>query len=127
MGKLMMTILRIKGSLDVETIPRWREIMIDELANSEGDAVMDFSRVSFVDTAGMAFLLSLHECLAAMDRRLIYRNLCGQPEKTFRILNFHKSTTALRGRPLAGPNRAVSEQLGTNTPIRNDQDAHAAS
>lgn len=101
----MMT-LRIKGSLDAETIPYWREIMIDELANSEGDAILDFSRVSFVDTTGMAFLLSLHECLAAMDRRLIYRNLYGQPEKAFRVLNFHESAAALRGRFFVGPNGA---------------------
>ena len=105
-GKHTMTVIQLKGPLDAESVPHWREIIIDQFANSEGDAVLDFRHVSFVDTTAMALFLSLNECLATMGRLLVFRNLSGQPKKAFRVLKFDESADALRERTRLSGNGA---------------------
>lgn len=89
----MTTILRIKGPLDENSTPYWWKTIIDKLANSEGNAVLDFSLVTFVDILGMDLLFSLHKCFTLMGRQLTYGNLHDQPFKAFTVLNFDKSAS----------------------------------
>ncbi len=52
---------------------------IDSLSGAQEDVVLNFSRVSFVDSCGIGALVSLHKRLLARGHRLKVMGLRGQP------------------------------------------------
>jgi anti-sigma B factor antagonist len=82
MAALMPKKYDVHGDLDANYVEAFRA-QIDSLAQSEEDAVLDLSRVSFIDSSGIGALVSLHRKLIAKGHKLKVTGLHGQPLQLF--------------------------------------------
>ncbi|CQR59324.1 STAS domain-containing protein [Streptomyces leeuwenhoekii] len=52
-------IVQVSGEMDYQSVPFFRERLLDELTRSQGDVVLDLSAVPFCDSAGLNVLLRI--------------------------------------------------------------------
>lgn len=71
------TVVTVEGEVDRETADQLREALSDAVATARGDLVVDLAAVPFIDTAGIAALLTSHE--AARRNGLRFRLANPQP------------------------------------------------
>ena len=77
---------QIKGDLDASYVARMRSEM-EDLANSNGNVIMDLTNAEFVDSSGLGILVFLHKRLTAAGRKLKVVGLRGQPLLLFTNLH----------------------------------------
>jgi anti-anti-sigma factor len=88
-----MTVVALAGELDAYTVPSFRD-RLEQHRTEHAQLVIDLSRVTLLDSAGLAALLSLRNRAAAAGERLARAAPRGDG-------------AALRLRPGAGPARGV--------------------
>lgn len=90
------TVLRLRGELDLRTVPRLREGLARAVAEDGGDVVVDLAAVGFVDSTGLSALLNALRRLTRARRRLVLAGAHGQVEKMLRLTRLD-STFVLAG------------------------------
>jgi len=68
------TLVRVAGDLDAATRPHWEAALSAAAAADPHAVVVDMSRVTFCDAAGLAPLVGLHSELRGSGRRLVLRS-----------------------------------------------------
>jgi anti-sigma B factor antagonist len=66
--------IELVGELDVATAPELRS-RVDEVTSAGGDAWIDCTALTFVDSSGLDTLTRLAKALRAQDRRLVLTNV----------------------------------------------------
>ena len=64
-------LVRLGGELDVFTAGAEVRELLEECVESACHVVLDMSRVTFIDSAGIGLLVRTHRLLADVDRRLV--------------------------------------------------------
>jgi anti-anti-sigma factor len=65
-----LNILRVRGELDILTVPRLAAELNALIRRSDGDVAIDLRGASFIDSAGLHILLNAHRRLSRASRRL---------------------------------------------------------
>ncbi len=84
MAKLMRTV-ELKGDIDHHAATALKKKLDAFIAASEGDVVLDFSGVGFMDSSGIGLLIGRYKKLRAKGATLYAKNLNAQLTKVFRI------------------------------------------
>jgi anti-anti-sigma factor len=88
-----VTVLSLRGELDIAATPRLRE-HVDEVA--AGSLVIDFSEATFIDSAVLKELLRARAELAARDVRLM---LAAVPPPIRRLLDLTRTSELFQDAP----------------------------
>ncbi len=85
------TIYSIAGSLDAACVAQARDLAMDVIATSDGGPqVFDGSGVSFMDSSGLGFLVSMFKQSRSYKRPFALAGLHGQPLETLQYLKIDK-------------------------------------
>jgi anti-sigma B factor antagonist len=66
-----VALLVLSGELDVSSIERLGERFADLTAATQSDVFVDVSRLTYIDSIGLSFLVKAHRTLEARGNRLI--------------------------------------------------------
>jgi anti-sigma B factor antagonist len=83
------TVLSVGGELDVSAAPSLSGELNDIIRSGEGDVVVDLSRVSFVDSTGLAVLLNALRRLTRARRRMGLVIGTGAVLRAFEVTRLH--------------------------------------
>jgi anti-anti-sigma factor len=77
-------VIRVDGDLDVVAAPKLRTILLERLAGEEPTrTVVDLSRCSFLDSAGIGVLVVASRLLGA---RFLLRGVSGRPYRALELV-----------------------------------------
>jgi len=80
------TTVILREDLDLYAVPVVKPIILDAVVgNPEGGFVIDLSRVSFVDSAGLAFLLTLRKNPSLDGRLSVHVGIKSHPERVLQL------------------------------------------
>ena len=82
-------VLTVSGELDVAASPGFSEKLNEVIRLKPGDVVVDLSRVSFVDSTGLAVLLNALRRLTRARRRMAVVIGAGAVRRAFDITRLH--------------------------------------
>ncbi len=86
-----ITILQFEGSLDALSVPMDRP-QIDHLVERGGiKVIVDLSRVSTIDSSGVAIIVSLFKRLRAIGGAVRIAGVTGQPREIFHFLRLEQA------------------------------------
>ncbi len=77
--------IRLTGRLDAHQVPRLR----GQLGSEQENLTLDFSGVNFIDSTGLAMLISLYKETRATKRELRITNLQDQVRLIFEITRLY--------------------------------------
>ncbi len=80
--------LTFSGEMTFNDNPKVREVIGIIEKNKIGTLAIDFSRVTFIDSAGLGMLLILKEELAKNKGLVLLQHAQGQVEKMFKVSKF---------------------------------------
>ncbi len=80
----------IDGALDAECVAHARELAMDVIATSSGPQVFDGSGVTFMDSSGLGFLVSMFKQSRSCGRPFALAGLRGQPLETLKYLKIDR-------------------------------------
>ncbi len=83
------TVLTVGGELDVAASPQFSEKLNDVIRLKGGDVVIDLTRVSFVDSTGLAVLLNALRRLTRARRRMAVVIGDGAVKRAFDVTRLH--------------------------------------
>jgi len=66
--------LAVSGEVDLATAPKLAQLLSEYAGTTDGDVVVDASRVSFLDSSGVAVLVDCVKVLARTGRQLVIRD-----------------------------------------------------
>jgi anti-anti-sigma factor len=81
--------LQLEDSFDALAVEDLRQDF-DDLATQELDVVLDFSRVTFIDSSGLGAIVFLFKRLRALNKNLKLVNTTGQPLQLLQYLRIDK-------------------------------------
>jgi len=81
--------LQLEDSFDALAVEDLRQDF-DHLAVQELDVVLDFSRVTFIDSSGLGAIVFLFKRLRALNKNLTLVNTTGQPLQLLQYLRIDK-------------------------------------
>lgn len=84
-----VTVLTVGGELDVAASPELSEKLNHVIRQEAGDVVVDLSRVSFVDSTGLAVLLNALRRLTRARRRMAVVIGGGAVQRAFEVTRLH--------------------------------------
>jgi anti-sigma B factor antagonist len=87
-------VLRLRGELDLRTVPKLRMRLAEALQRGSGPVVVDLTEVTFIDSTGLSALLNALRRLTRAGRRML---LATQEGPVLRLLRMTRldSTFAL--------------------------------
>ena len=85
-----VSVLLLEGEIDYETVPAWRLLIQDRLAERPSALVLDLERVEFVDSSGLGMLIATRASCAAQSTALRLRNVPAPVRRLF-------ATTGMQG------------------------------
>jgi anti-anti-sigma factor len=81
--------LQLEDSFDALAVEELRQ-EFEQLVAQELDVVLDFKRVTFIDSSGLGAIVFLFKRLRALDRNLKLVNTTGQPLQLLQYLRIDK-------------------------------------
>jgi anti-anti-sigma factor len=75
--------VRVTGEIDLATAPELRQRLNSLIAAGPGDVDVDLSNVTFLDSSGLAVLLTAHQGLHDKHHRLKVRNPSKPVQRVF--------------------------------------------
>lgn len=82
-------IMQIKGEIEVFSLPQLQR-KAEACLGSADQVVLDLRDLTYIDSAGLGFLVNFNDRLQTRDQRLCLSNLQPHVEKTFRIMHLDK-------------------------------------
>jgi anti-sigma B factor antagonist len=76
----------LSGEVDLDTAPKLRADLALAISRDDADLLIDCTGLSFIDSAGIAVLLSAHQVLDAIGRRMAIVNVAPTPRRPFELL-----------------------------------------
>ncbi len=84
-------VFSLAGELDEHSAALVRKKMDDSIAqNNFCDAVMDLSRLSFMDSTGIGVVIGRYKLLRKQNKRLLVRNPSPTVDKIFRMSGLYE-------------------------------------
>lgn len=84
-------IVAVTGHLETSCVNEFRERFLEETEH-DAKVILDCSGLEYLDSSGLATLISVFKALSARDTRLV---LCGLSEGIFRVIQFTKLDNVL--------------------------------
>jgi len=82
-------ILEVRGEIEVFSLPMLQK-KAESCLGSADQVIMDLKDLTYIDSAGLGFLVNFNDRLQTRDQRLFLSNLQPHVEKTFRIMHLDK-------------------------------------
>jgi anti-sigma B factor antagonist len=79
------TVISVAGELDMATAPDLVAVLDSVVRQGPGDVIIDLSELSFIDSSGIAALVTGQQELIQQERRLSLRGARPHPMKVFEI------------------------------------------
>jgi anti-sigma B factor antagonist len=76
----------IRGEFDVSAVSETRALLRRLIVSSNADVFVDCSRMTFIDSTGIAVLLEAHELLEKQDRKMLVANVRPGLRRSFELL-----------------------------------------
>jgi anti-sigma B factor antagonist len=76
----------LTGDIDIATAPRMAADLTSHCANTIGDVVVDCSRMTFIDSSGLAIFETARRELAASGRRIVLTGVARHCRRAFEII-----------------------------------------
>jgi anti-sigma B factor antagonist len=80
------TPLAVEGEIDIASAPRMAADLTAYAERVSGDVVVDCSKMTFIDSSGLAVLETARRDLVAQGRRLVLRDVAKQCRRAFEII-----------------------------------------
>ncbi|MGH6660293.1 MAG: STAS domain-containing protein [Rhodospirillales bacterium] len=87
-----ITVIALKGDIDLEFSSSMRKVLLDSIAKSRGVAV-DLSAVSMIDSSGVASLLEAFQTARKRGKKMI---LAAPPDAVLRVLKLARLDTVFQ-------------------------------
>jgi anti-sigma B factor antagonist len=84
------TQLAISGALDAHTAPRLRSEVDQIVGEKLRSVVVDLSQLDFIDSSGVAVLVSLYKRVRSMQGNVTVVGVRDQPQAIFRLLHLDR-------------------------------------
>jgi anti-anti-sigma factor len=78
--------LAVEGEIDIASAPRMAADLTAYADRVSGDVVVDCSKMTFIDSSGLAVLETARRDLAAQGRRLVLMDVVQQCRRAFEII-----------------------------------------
>lgn len=91
-----MIILEIRGEIEVFSLPMLQR-KAESCLGAADQIIMDLKDLTYIDSAGLGFLVNFNDRLQTRDQRLSLSNLQPHVEKTFRIMHLDKILDIRKG------------------------------
>lgn len=75
----------LTGEIDVGNCSMFKEELNEIIKQTEGELVLDFTNLSYIDSAGLGILVGIYKRLAEKSRKLCVVNANDYIKKLFRI------------------------------------------
>jgi len=85
-----VTICVIEGEININTSPELRKVFDGLIRNSEKKVIIDFSKVSYIDSSGLATLIELFQRLKKIGGHVRLANMSQKTKNIFEITKLHK-------------------------------------
>jgi|SaaInl8_200m_RNA_FD_contig_21_1688259_length_447_multi_10_in_0_out_0_1 anti-sigma B factor antagonist len=82
-------ILEIRGEIEVFSLPTLQKKAESCLGGAD-QVILDLKELTYIDSAGLGFLVNFNDRLQTRDQHLSLSNLQAHVEKTFRIMHLDK-------------------------------------
>jgi anti-anti-sigma factor len=79
-------VIVLVGELDMDTVPELTQVLDPLVENGPPEVVLDFSGLSFIDSAGLTALVGAQNRLNEQNRRLVVRSPRSQAVRVFEIV-----------------------------------------
>jgi anti-sigma B factor antagonist len=79
------SVVTLTGELDMATAPDLAAVLDSVVKGGPGDVIIDLSALSFIDSSGIAVLVTGQQELIQQERRLSLRGARPHPMKVFEI------------------------------------------
>jgi anti-anti-sigma factor len=76
----------LTGEIDIASAPRMAADLTSYCANTTGDVVVDCSRMTFIDSSGLAVFETARRELAANGRRIVLTGVARHCRRAFEII-----------------------------------------
>ena len=76
----------LTGDIDIASAPRMAADLTSYCANTTGDVVVDCSRMTFIDSSGLAIFETARRELAATGRRIVLTGVVRHCRRAFEII-----------------------------------------
>ncbi len=91
MEKKDMLIIRVSGEIDHHTAESIRKSMTKSIEKSDKiHVLMDFSQVSFMDSAGVGMILGRYKQVSAKGGNLYVQGVSAQVERVFKVAGLYQ-------------------------------------
>lgn len=88
-----ITVLRIKGEIDVYTAPDLRERLLPLCEREQHTVVVDLSSVTYMDSTGLGVLIGAYKASKKAKGELVLKGMTPRVERLFRITGLYKLIT----------------------------------
>jgi anti-anti-sigma factor len=78
-------VVELAGELDMATAPELTETLSRLVEEGPNEIILDLSNLAFIDSAGIAVLITTQNQLMAQGRKLMLRSLKPNPLEVFKI------------------------------------------
>ena len=92
-------VLEIRGEIEVFSLPLLQR-KAEACLGGADQVIMDLKGLTYIDSAGLGFLVNFNDRLQTRDQRLALSNLQPHVEKTFRIMHLDKILDIRQGSEL---------------------------
>ncbi|MBA2695185.1 MAG: STAS domain-containing protein [Ornithinimicrobium sp.] len=108
--------LRLRGALNVRTVPNLRADLQRALEGGEGDLVLHLGEAEIHDATGLGVLVGAHHRALRRGRRLVIAEASDRLERLLRVTKLHLVLARTDSAPMSGPLRAMPVILPMRTP-----------
>ncbi len=85
-----VSVCTVDGEINITTSPELRKAFDGIIGRQEKKVLVDFSRVSYIDSSGLATLIEMFQRLKKIDGRMRFSNLDQKVKNVFEITKLHK-------------------------------------
>ena len=83
-------IVRLQGRLDADSVDRKRDALTARITEDQCSVVLNVSNISFIDSTGLGFLVSLHKSLSAAGHRMVICEPTDQARMLFELTRLNQ-------------------------------------
>ena len=79
-----------EGEININNSPQLRKAFDDIIKRNEKKILVDFSKVSYIDSSGLATLIEMHQRLKKIGGKLRFSGMDQKVKNVFEITKLHK-------------------------------------
>ena len=79
-----------EGEININNSPQLRKAFDDIIKRNEKKILVDFSKISYIDSSGLATLIEMHQRLKKIGGKLRFSGMDQKVKNVFEITKLHK-------------------------------------